>query len=570
MKRYGSLRWVLLAVGIIAILGITAMNVYSLYALRENTLESNRENKKLQITEFTDKVRFRFFEPFVGLGSKDIKHLQSTFRQTGQFTDEVNELLTKASKDSIYSGIYFIPGHTDHCQNDQPVLIYNNTQQQFTSTGDYPKAVCDGMGIARTQMKSLISDYENSNKVIFDSHRSIIITLIIPSENTIFGYLIMPFNQDYMTNEYLPEKITENFGGPDQAGITVWLRDWTNNKIIASSNPYINYSPEKVNLEQDFPELFDYWELHVAFTEQSAVAASNASLYRNLAVLSIAIIILLGALVFMFISAQKERALAQQQAGFLANVTHELKTPLSVMQAAGENLADGRVTDQRRLKRYGGHIYNEAVRLRGMIEKLLDVAKIDAGKSLIDPEPVDLSKAVNSYIEEHRDYVREKGFSLQTSIEDDIPMVMIDSGSFNTIISNLVENAIKYSPNSKSIYIRLYCENEKIALEVEDNGIGMSKKVKSQIFDKFYRAEDTLTAKTKGHGLGLSIVKNLIELNEGSITVSTEPEKGSTFTVTFPIISDTSEEPKEVPDEESSETKHDSINKDSESYVRSS
>ncbi|TYP92025.1 Signal transduction histidine kinase [Fodinibius salinus] len=567
MKRYGTLRWVLLAVGIVAILGITAMNVYSLYALRENTLESNRENKKLQITEFTDKVRFRFFESFVGLGSKDIKHLQSTFQQTGQFTNEMNELLIDASKDSIYKNIYFISGNSGKCKDNKPILTYNGSQEEFTSIADYPEVVCDGMSIARTQMKSLINDYENSSKVIFDSHRSIIIALIIPSENTIFGYLIMPFDQDYLTNEYLPKKITENFGGPEQAGITVWLRDWTNNKIIASSNPYINYSPEKVNFEQNFPDLFDYWKLHVAFTEQSAVAASNASLYRNLAVLSIAIIILLGALVFMFISAQKERALAQQQAGFLANVTHELKTPLSVMQAAGENLADGRVTDQRRLKRYGGHIYNEAVRLRSMIEKLLDVAKIDAGKSLIDPEPVDLSQAVNSYIEEHWDYINEKGFSLQTSIEDDTPMVMIDSGSFNTIITNLVENALKYSPNSKSIYIRLYSENGEVTLEVEDNGIGMTKKVKSQIFDKFYRAEDTLTAKTKGHGLGLSIVKNLVELNEGSITVSTEPEQGSTFIVTFPIISDTSEKVGEVPDEESSENKHDSLNKDSESYV---
>ncbi len=568
MKRYGSLRWILLAAGVVAIIGLTGMNVYSLYALHENTLESNRENKKLQIAEFTDKIRYRFYESFVGLGSIDINRLETQYQQTGRFTQEVVDLLNKADEDEIYEEIYYIPSDSDICRKKNAIFEYSASRQQFVRSSTYPESVCDGMGIARTQMKTLINDYRYSNKVIFDSHRSITIVLTNPSEHDILGYLVMPLNQDYVRNKYLPEKLAEKFGTPNKSGMNVWLRDWTNNEIIASSDSSVTYDREKIQFEQNFPDFFDYWKLEVAFTDQSTVAASTASLYKNFAVLGAAVLLLFGALLFMFISAQKERALAERQAGFLANVTHELKTPLAVMQAAGENLADGRVTDQNRLESYGTHIYNEAVRLRSMIEKLLDVAKADAGQSLIEPKPAHPAELVSSYITEHEEYIEKKGFTLQTSIDDDLPMIMVDINNFETILSNLVENAIKYSKDEKFVSIRLYSEDNNVKLEVEDNGVGMTQKVTSQIFDKFYRAEDTLTAQTKGHGLGLSIVKNMVELNGGSIQVSSEPGNGSTFTVTFPVhVEQHAEESSRSQSNSSSEIRSESINKEPASYV---
>lgn len=566
MKRYGSLRWILLTAGVITILGLTGMNVYSLYALKEHTIESDRENKKLQIAEFADKIRYRFFKKFHGLGSSDIKRLEKHFNQTGDFTSELKNLLEKAADDSLYDGIYFIPSGSDVCQDHGPLLKFNAASKQFTPNSDYNEVVCDGMGIARTQMKSLISEYQYNNKVIFDSHRSITIALINPSERTIFGYLIMPFNQSFLRDSYLPRKLTEKFGGPEHSGMDVWLRDWTNNELIASSDSIKTYKRKKIQFEQNFPDFFDYWKMEVAFTDKSAVAASNASLVKNLIVLGAAMLLLLGALVFMFISAQKERALAERQTEFLANVTHELKTPLSVIQAAGENLADGRVKDQNRLKNYGSHIYDEAIRLRKMIEKLLDVAKTNAGQSLIEPKPVDLSRHVYSYLDEHQEFLKNKGVTAETDIEDDIPMVMIDSDSFETILSNIVENALKYSEDEKYLGISLKSNKNNVELCIEDHGIGITKKDQANIFDKFFRAEDSLTAKTKGHGLGLSIVKNLVELNEGEISVESEPGKGSTFIVSFPtMVEDTEEDTAD--NEQSSTIRSESLTEEPEKYV---
>lgn len=564
MKRYGSLRWVLLAVGVIAILGLTGMNGYSLYALHENTLESSRENKKLQIAEFTDKIRYRFFNQFFGLGSTDINRLQNKYNESGQFTREVNNLLNNAAEDSVYNSVNFIPSDSEACQNQGPILRYDK-ETGFKSTTNYLPVICDGMGIARTQVKSLLDDYEYNNKVIFDSHRSITIVLIDPSAREIFGYLVMPFNQDYLRGSYLPQVLAEKFGTEEHKGMDVWLRDWTNNEVIAGSNPNANYNREQIQFVQTFPDFFDYWKIEVAFTDESAVAASNASLVRNLIVLGVAMLLLLGALLFMFISAQKERALAERQADFLANVTHELKTPLSVMQAAGENLADGRVKDQTRLENYGAHIFNEAVRLRKMIDKLLDVAKANADDSLIEAQPTDLGNAVRSYLSDHKKYLQNKGVTLKTDINEDIPLINVDQNSLDTILSNLIDNAIKYSEDEKFLGLAVSADEE-VILAVEDHGVGIAKKDISNIFNKFFRVEDPLTAKTKGHGLGLSIVKNLVELNGGTIEVKSKIDQGSTFTITFPILSDQKIEP-HTKQASSTQTNNESRIKEVEKYV---
>lgn len=564
MKRFGSLRWILLAAGIIAIIGLTGMNVYSLYALHENTLESSRENKKLQVSEFTDKIRYRFFKKFIGLGSVDINRLQEYYKTNGQFTPEVKSLLNKAASDSIYNEIYFIPSNSDACQQQNPILQYSSNNN-FQPTSNYPAVICDGMGIARTQIKSLLADYQYNNKVLFDSHRSITIVLIDPSEHEVFGYITMPFNQDYLRNAYLPKVLTENFGNEKHPGMNVWLRDWTNNEIVASSNPNASYDQEQIQFAQNFPDFFDYWKVEASFTDKSTIAASNASLIKNLTVLGAAMLLLLGALVFMFRSAQKERALAERQTNFLANVTHELKTPLSVMQAAGENLADGRVQDQKRLKNYGNHIFSEAVRLRNMIDKLLDVAKADAGEPLVEPQPTDIGKVVKSYLDKHQKFFRDKNVTLDVNIDENLPTVNIDQNSLETILSNLVDNAIKYSTDEKYLGISVFKQSDHVKLCIEDHGIGITQKNLSNIFTKFFRVEDSLTAKTQGHGLGLSIVKNLVSLNSGSIDVESNPGEGSTFIITFPMLSDSTQ--KDSLDSILTRTESESRNKELEEYV---
>lgn len=545
-QKYTSLRWVLLAAGIVAILGLTGMNIYSFYALRDSAIESERENKRLQVSEFSDKIRHRFFKPFYGLGSMDMDHIQNTLKTHNRFPQEVIDVLETASKDSIFNGIYFFPPDSRACLEDNSILRFDNQEQKFTQHQKHSEIICDGVGIASTRMKALIDDYRYNNKVIFDTHRSMTIALVNLTNRSVIGYLTMPINQDYMINEYLQPQLEEKFSRASNPGIVVWLRDWTTNRIIANSDPEVAYDSDRVQITQRFPDFFDDWHLAVEFTNTPTVATSDASLIKNMIVLGIACFFLLGSLLFMFVTAQREQALAKRQAGFLANVTHELKTPLAVMQAAGENLADGRVEDRTRLKTYGNHIYSEAVRLRRMIDKLLDVAKADAHESLLEPKPVQLGDLLDDYLHDHRSFIENKGFTLQTTIPDSMPLTMVDVESFETILTNLIENAIKYSNDEKFIGISLSHHNRNILLAIEDRGVGIPEKSIKHIFEKFYRAEDALTAHTKGHGLGLSIVKNLVAQNGGSIQVDSEEGTGTTFFVTFPVFTE--------PDTQSEET----------------
>ncbi len=562
-KKFSTIRWILLAAGIAAILGLTGMNVYSLYALRNQSIDSQKENKKLQVAEFADKARNRFRVPFTGLLSKDIEKLEKTYRETGQFTPEVFKILQNAAADSIYEGIYFIPANTGDCQNIDLFLKYDAVSNRLIQAPGQNEIICDGMGMARTRMRVLMEEYNYNNKIIFDTHRSMTIALVNLNDDTVFGYLTMPTNMEYLTEHYLQPTLEQKFGTEQNSGITVWLRDWTKEKIIASSDPSIEYDRQKVQFSQKFPDLFDDWHLAVAFTTDPMIAASNKTLFKNLIVLGAAFFLLLGALIFMFITAQRERELAERQAGFLANVTHELKTPLAVMQAAGENLADGRVDNKERLKAYGNHIHTESIRLRKMIEKLLDVAKADTNQSMIELRPAYLNTLLQKYIDEHFEYIEEKGFTLETSISDNVDLVMIDTDSFETIIGNLLENAIKYSRDEKYIGISLEQDDSEVVLKVKDHGMGIPKKSMKHIFEKFYRAEDVLTANTKGHGLGLSIVKNLVELNGGEISVRSEENEGSCFTIRFPVANESDIEEYHL----SNPVEPDKLTQDSSEYV---
>ncbi|TVR16512.1 MAG: sensor histidine kinase [Balneolaceae bacterium] len=537
-KKSNTLRWFFLSVGILAVVAITGMNVYSLYALKESTIEAAKENRKVQLEEYASTVLYRFYQPFRGIRNLEMNDLEVSWDATGTFPVQFNEVLAKAISDSLFSDIYFSPGHMNGCYIfELPIYNFDHNSGAFLVSADVPKEVCDGFGLSKSRVNTItLEDFRWNNKVVFDAHRTMTLVLINNDENRVVGHLNFVIDREYLLNKILEPELKAKFGEESDSGMAVWLRDWMQNEILLSSNPNYEYSRDKIEMRQRFPDLLDNWIIVASFFESPAVAASNASLNRNLFALGIAVFVLFGAFVFMFINAQREREFAQRQAGFLANVTHELKTPLAVMQAAGENISDGRVTDEQRLKDYGGHIYTEAIRLRKMIDKLLDVAKADSGQTMVNQAPYKLDELADHYYKTTKQYVISKGFEYSIHKEENMPFVMVDSDHIETILSNLVENSMKYSSGNKDITIDVKSGRKTVSFSVTDKGDGVPKKAQKHIFDKFYRVESSMTSNTKGHGLGLSIVKNMVELNGGTITVSSEVDKGTTFTVTFPAL----------------------------------
>jgi signal transduction histidine kinase len=544
MKRNLRLRWVLFFLAIAAVSGLTAMNIYSLYALHDSTVNASIDNRKNQLVDFSYTVRNRFRSPIEGIWRLNVEQIDQEFQQRAPLNKSFAQVLNEASNDPIYNGIYFTyPGFSECGAADSAVFKFDQQKMDLVQVFEIPETVCDGFGLTRTRMRVLLSDYRWNTKVVFDTHRSMTVALINPRDHRIVGYFNFMINQENLVNDFFAKELAETFGTRHESGMVVWLHDWLKNEILASTDQDMKYDRRSVNYIQRFPDLMDNWNLKVSFVEGSTIIASQSNLTRNLIVLSGGVLLLITSLVIIFRISQKEKDLADRQSGFLANVTHELKTPLAVMQAAGENLADGRVNDPQRLRAYGEHIHTEAMRLRSMIDKLLDVAKNDSGQLVINPVSLSIGQLIREYILESQTSISAAGFEPIVEIDPDVSTVLVDKESFRAILSNLVENAIKYSPDEKYLAIRVKKNGTFVQMDVEDHGLGIPMKAQRHIFDKFYRVEDTLTAQTKGHGLGLSIVKVLTEMNGGRIFVQSNYRIGSVFSVHLPMgeVSTTSE-----------------------------
>jgi signal transduction histidine kinase len=148
-----------------------------------------------------------------------------------------------------------------------------------------------------------------------------------------------------------------------------------------------------------------------------------------------------------------------------------------------------------------------------------------------------LSEVVRNTLDSFRYHLDKKGFLVKTEIYSEIPDSEFDEEAISSVLINLLSNSMKFSQTLKEIAVKLTCDKENIVLEVSDKGIGMTQKDLSKIFDRFYRAENKIVSKTRGSGLGLTLVKHIIDAHNGKITVTSEPGKGSVFTVFLPIDS---------------------------------
>ena len=539
MIRNKVFRWALLGLGIIAIIALTGMNVYSLYDIRDKMTQSEEERQLALLDEVIRDVRREVYAPFSGLHQIELDPVEYYISESGKFPPQLQEKVASASESPLFDGIYYTPADIDPCQDSTEVYAYNYSSKELQSTRDYPSTLCDGVGLARTKARIELNsfNYRWNNNIEFDAHRTMNIGFINLRENRVIGYLTTTLNKDYVVNDLI-EPLMLKYFNPDTTGNTVlWLHDWANDEVLATNNPDVAYNIDLVDNRKRFgTSMFETWNIKIAFLDNPVATMYNATLIKNLIVLGFTVLFLAGALLFMFFTAQRERALSQRQAGFLANVTHELKTPLAVMQAAGENISDGRVTDPERLKKYGDHIYGEAVRLKKMIEKLLDVAKSDSGNVLLNATAVNLNTEIKRFVSENRSFIEQKGFTIKMKLTDIQTLVMLDTDHFENVLSNLTENAIKYSAENKTITYVTSASDKEVTVKVMDTGIGIPKKHQKNVFKKFYRVEDSLKARTKGHGLGLSIVKNLVELNGGKISVQSEVGIGTSFTLKFPIL----------------------------------
>jgi signal transduction histidine kinase len=179
-------------------------------------------------------------------------------------------------------------------------------------------------------------------------------------------------------------------------------------------------------------------------------------------------------------------------------------------------------------------INKESQRLTQLINNILDFSRIEAGRKEYRFAPTSVARIVSDVLEAYRFQIEQQGFELSVDVEPGLPEVEADSEALGQALLNLVNNAIKYSRETKSIALSVRRAGERVAISVADKGIGVPKAEQRKIFEKFYRGEASLVHETKGSGLGLSLVEHIMEAHGGTVEIESAPGKGSTFTLVLP------------------------------------
>ncbi len=231
----------------------------------------------------------------------------------------------------------------------------------------------------------------------------------------------------------------------------------------------------------------------------------------------------------------RQKKLSDMKTDFVNNMTHELKTPISTISLASEMLRDSRVAaDPDRIQKYAGVIHDENKRLGSHVEKVLQMAVIERGEHKLKLSFLNLHDLVQKAIQKMTLQLEEKGGALQTNFSARYPEAQVDEAHFINIITNLLDNAIKYSNERPEITVSTGDQNGGVLISVADKGIGMSKDAQKRIFEKFYRVPTGNVHNVKGFGLGLSYVKAMVEAHGGNVKFHSELNKGTTFEIFIP------------------------------------
>jgi two-component system phosphate regulon sensor histidine kinase PhoR len=228
------------------------------------------------------------------------------------------------------------------------------------------------------------------------------------------------------------------------------------------------------------------------------------------------------------------RRLESLRRDFVANASHELRTPITAVRSAAETLRTALTADPRMSVRLVDIIERNAERLLSLVEDLMELSRIESREFRLNKEPLDLAWQVGHALGLFRDRAEQRKVRLASEVPASCPPLIADRHALEIVLSNLLDNAVKYCPEGSSVVVRVLPEGERIRIQVVDSGPGISAEHLPRLFERFYRVDPGRSRDRGGTGLGLSIVKHLVEASGGQVTVESTVGLGTTFTVSLP------------------------------------
>ena len=260
-----------------------------------------------------------------------------------------------------------------------------------------------------------------------------------------------------------------------------------------------------------------------------------SSVYGNLIASLLFVAIILGSFIYTIYVILQQKKLSEMKTDFINNMTHEFKTPIATISLATDSIVSPRISgDREKVLRFVKIIKQENKRMNNQVEKVLQMAKLDKNKVNLNLTAVDMHGVIRDAVEYISLQVEPRGGTVSTALSADPCVVEGDQTHLSSLVNNLLDNANKYSPDAPVIEVSTRRVKDGFQFTVRDQGIGMTREARKNIFDRFYRVHTGDRHDVKGFGLGLSYVKTITEVHGGSINVKSEPGKGSSFIITIP------------------------------------
>jgi len=505
----------ILALGgvLLPLLVLTYLQYRSLTELQNKTKGAFKDNLRQGITIVQDRMRQRL-EAIAAqtlLLPDDTEKLEKHFADVKRSHPEVDEIF------AFTKGVAY---------------FYSDKFEKTAQAGFTPK---------QSHIQSLFDRSRAAQSFLDANRKYLFLHDSSPTSDLRQGtYLFYPLSEQ---SAFAGVLLKENFVGDDLiAGVirplvashsptmAVTLSD-ENQRVLYSNGPPQNGNLLETNLDRPFSS----WKAAVGLKDTNIDALARDSFLHSAGATALVLVVALCGIALAIRATDREARLAQAKSNFVANVSHELKTPLSLLSLFSEILELGRVKSEEKKTEYYGIIRHESLRLNKMIDNILDFSKIEAGRKTYNFAHTDMAEVIDNVLSSYRYQITNSRFDIQTNMPPELPPVLIDRDAMTQAISNLLDNAIKYSRDVKQLSIATAKRGSNLSIEIADRGIGIPRAEQAKVFEKFYRVGNVLVHDVKGSGLGLSLVKHIIEAHHGTISLESDVGKGTRFTILLPL-----------------------------------
>jgi signal transduction histidine kinase len=364
----------------------------------------------------------------------------------------------------------------------------------------------------------------------------IVLNPILDDAGRVVGLAGMILDEDYFRETLLPaiieKAITASFAAAPREELAVMVRDGNGKPVVCVGNA----EGRKVVAKTRLGFVFTDWEMALYSPRATPEQWARASFVFNMSFACLLAAALLGGVALALRVADRAVKLSAMKSDFVSNVSHELRTPVASIRVFGELLRTGRAPTADKVREYGEYIEAESRRLSRLIDNILDFSRIESGRKEYRFEDADLGAIVADVIRTFEVRLQPQGFRIVLSPpEAKLPLVRLDPDAIAQAFHNLLDNAVKYSGDSKEVIVHLAREGPAVTVAVQDFGVGIAPEEQRKVFERFHRVGTGLVHDVKGSGLGLSLVRHIVEAHGGSVEVTSKPGSGSIFTMRLPV-----------------------------------